>query len=247
MRATGLLEILRRTHGFALPSLCAVCNGWGVTRICDSCRTRFAAPHQRCSRCALEVDARVEICGTCLVDPPPHRHALAAVNYAWPWSSLIANFKFHGALDLAPACADLLLAAQHRGRMPRPTLLVPVPLSAARLRERGYNQAWELARRVGRKLRVAADPELLRRVRDTPHQLALAPDRRAANVRGAFTVAPAASVALRGRDVTLVDDVMTTGATVAEAARVLLAAGAAQVDVWIVARTPRPGATDDPV
>jgi len=117
-------------------------------------------------------------------------------------------------------------------------LLLPVPLADTRLRERGYNQAALLAQRVARRLRLACAPQALRRTRDTGHQLALPREQRAANVRGAFAVVPAAAASLRGRHVALVDDVMTTGATLAEAARVLLAAGAAEVQAWVVARTP---------
>jgi ComF family protein len=121
-----------------------------------------------------------------------------------------------------------------------PTLLLPVPLGAERQRERGYNQAWELARRLAKQLGVATDPTLLLRIRETPHQLALPPDRRAANVKGAFAVEPRRLAAVRGCSVAVVDDVMTTGATAAEIARVLANAGAAAVDVWVVARTPPP-------
>ena len=117
-------------------------------------------------------------------------------------------------------------------------LLMPVPLADARLRERGYNQAALLAQRLARRLQLACAPQALRRTRDTGHQLALPREQRSANVRGAFAVAPRTAEALRGRRVALVDDVMTTGATLAEAARVLLAAGAAEVQAWVVARTP---------
>ena len=116
-----------------------------------------------------------------------------------------------------------------------------MPLSAARLRERGYNQAWELARRVARSLDVAAEAQLLLRVRETAHQLDLPPAARSGNVRGAFAVEPRRRAEVAGRRVAIVDDVMTTGSTAAELADVLKQAGAAHVDVWVVARTPRPG------
>ena len=245
-------ERLPRRRGW--PSLCAVCHGWGTQRVCADCVQRFAAPVPRCTGCALQVPAGVARCGACLTDPPPFEHSVAAVDYAYPWDSLITHFKFHAALDLAPALAhglaDAVLRSDAVGHVnppsPRqpalqPPLLLPVPLSDARLRERGYNQAWELARRVARLLRYPADARLLLRVRDTPHQLAFPPAERAGNVRAAFAVEPRRSAELRGRRVALIDDVMTTGATAAEITRVLLQAGAAQVQVWAVARTPRPG------
>ncbi|MEP7100492.1 MAG: ComF family protein [Burkholderiales bacterium] len=220
-----------------LPSLCAVCRGWGSQRVCDDCVQRFAVQVPRCQRCALQLPAGTEVCGACLTDPPPYAHTLAAVDYDHPWDGLITHFKFHTALDLAPALTERMLAA--RGDAPEPTLLIPIPLSDARLRERGYNQAWELTKRLGAALHCAIDATLLLRVKDTPHQLAFPPDQRAGNVRAAFAVEPKRRVELHGRSVTLVDDVMTTGATVAEATRTLLQAGASEVTVWVIARTPR--------
>lgn len=204
---------------------------------------RFAPAVARCTRCAIEVPDGQVVCGACLRDPPPFARAVAAFDYAPPWDHLIARFKFHAGLDLAPVFADRLVAAAGAAAgagATTPTVLLPVPLSKARLRERGYNQAWELARRVGRALGVRADAGLLLRVRDTPHQIALPIERRAGNVRGAFAIDARRRAELAGQDVALVDDVMTTGATGAEAARELLAAGAAGVQIWVVARTPRP-------
>ena len=223
------------------PSLCAVCHGWGRQRVCAACVTRFAPTQPRCQRCALRVPPGVAICGACLFDPPPFERTLAAADYAHPWDGLITRFKFHGALDLAPALAQRLVDAMRRSEAPAPTLMLPVPLSAARLRERGCNQAWELVKHLRRQLRCRTDAALLLRVKDTPHQIARPLDERAANVRAAFAVEPRRVPELRGQTVTLVDDVMTTGATAAEISRVLLQAGAAQVHVWVVARTPRPG------
>jgi ComF family protein len=144
-------------------------------------------------------------------------------------------------LDLGEALSSLLRSAQERAASPVPQLLLPVPLSTQRLRERGFNQAWELTRRVARALHAEADAHLLLRVRDTPHQLALPPEQRAANVRGAFAVEPLRRAELAGRSVAVIDDVLTTGATFAEIARVLKQAGASRVEAWALARTPRPG------
>ena len=232
---TGLLSpSARRT------SLCAVCHGWGAQRVCADCVARFAQAVPRCLTCALEVPSGVAICGACLKDPPPCERTLAAVDYLHPWDGLMARFKFNAALDLAPALAQRLLHAQRCDTSSRhPGLLLPMPLSESRLRERGYNQAWELAHRLGAALKCPADARLLLRIKDTPHQTTLAPSEREANVRGAFAVEPRRRDELRGREITLIDDVLTTGASAAEATRVLLQAGAARVQVWVVARTPR--------
>jgi ComF family protein len=223
-----------------LPTHCAICHDWGDDRVCAPCRSRFAAEVARCERCALRVPEGVAVCGACLRSPPPYESALAALDYAHPWDRLIAPFKFNAALDLAPVLARCLADAWTRRRLPHPGLLLPVPLSAQRLRERGYNQAWEIARRLARMLACPADARLLLRIKDTPHQTALPVDKRAANVRSAFAVEPKRVAELRGRSVTVVDDVMTTGATLAEVAGVLRQAGAAEVHVWVLARTPAP-------
>ncbi|HMN75917.1 MAG TPA: ComF family protein [Burkholderiaceae bacterium] len=224
----------------SLPTQCALCRNWSRARLCEACIARFAQPRPRCGRCAIALPPGAAVCGACAREPPPFAHAVAAVDYAPPWDDLVRRFKFDAALDLADALASRILDAVGRSGPQPPHWLLPVPLADARLRERGYNQAWELARRVARALQCASDPHLLLRTRHTPHQLSLPPAQRAANVRGAFAVEPRRRQALRDRDVALLDDVMTTGATLSEAARSVLQAGAASVQVWVLARTPRP-------
>lgn len=179
-------------------------------------------------------------CGACLRSPPPFARSIAAVDYAFPWSSLVTAFKFHQALDLATALAGLLANAVQASNAARPSLLLPVPLSAERLTERGANQAWELTRRVGRQLGIEARSRVLRRLVDTPQLANLPREQRVAHIRGAFGLAPEQAHHVRGQRVALIDDVMTSGATAAEAARVLRAGGASEVQVWVLARTPAP-------
>jgi ComF family protein len=210
--------------------------------VCASCTERFAQPVPRCEQCALQVPQGVRVCGACVIRPPAFDGAMAGVDYAHPWSTLITQFKFHQAVDLAPVFSSLLRVALQRRDLPLPQMLLPVPLSPQRLRERGFNQAWELARRLAGAMGLKADAQLLLRVKDSPHQLALPPEQRAANVRGVFAVEPLRRVELRGLSVAVVDDVMTTGATFAEIASVLKQAGAARVEAWALARTPRPSA-----
>ena len=221
-------------------SQCAVCHDWGRQRVCEACLARFVRPIARCERCAIEVPAGVIVCGRCLTAPPAFARTLAALSYAYPWDALVLRFKFGAGLDLARVLAQQLTACVQAAGDAPPSLVLPVPLAAPRLRERGYNQAWELARRVAHDCGCRADARLLLRVRDAPHQLALPADRRAANVRGAFAIEPLRRAELQGRTIALVDDVMTTGATANEAASVLLKAGAASVHVWVLARTPAP-------
>ena len=233
----------RALAGWRMPGLCAVCRRWDAGRVCASCLARFAPPQARCARCALPIEgAGATVCGACLAAPPDFDSARSRVDYGYPWDRLIAAFKFHAALDLAPALADTIVAATEAGpALERPDLIVPVPLAPQRLRERGFNQPWQLARRVARRLGCAADAGLVLRLRETAHQLDLPPEQRAGNVRGAFAVEPRRRAELRGRSIAVVDDVMTTGSTANEIARALKQAGASRVAVWTVARTPRPG------
>jgi ComF family protein len=186
------------------------------------------------------VPAGQPVCGACLVAPPPQHAAVAAVDYVHPWDTLIAEFKFHAAIDLAPVLAGQLGAAIERQAAPRPDLIVPAPLGPARLRERGFNQAWELARVLARRFGMRTDPHLLRRLVDTPHQAGLPRAQREANVRGTYGIDVRRRDALAQRHVAIVDDVFTTGASAAEMVRTLRAGGASQVSVWVVARTPAP-------
>ena len=227
-------------------SQCEVCRSWSAQRLCADCLRRFAAPVPRCQRCALRVPAGVPLCGPCLSDATSFSRACCVADYAFPWDRLISSFKFHGHVELATPLADALAAALMQARRtdpptagdPGPELVLPVPLAPRRLAERGYNQAWELTRRVARRLRLRADAGLLLRPVETAHQAELERVQRLANLRGAFMVDPRRREALAGRRVALVDDVMTTGATAREAARTLLRAGAAAVDLWVIARTP---------
>lgn len=230
------LPTRRRT----LPTLCSVCRAWAAERVCEACTQRFAAPLARCVSCALPVPAGVTHCAACQRQPPPLDASIAAVDYRFPWDGVVAAFKFRAGLDLAGALAAMIESAVRRAASPLPTLLLPVPLSRERLAERGYNQAGVLARQLARRLGIAQEPRLLRRLVDTPHQADLPRERRLANLRGAFGVEPRRAPQLRGRSVALVDDVMTTGTTLAEAARTLKAAGAASVQAWVFARTPPP-------
>lgn len=224
-----------------LSSLCAICHGWSAQRICPDCCTRFAPRVTRCRRCALQVPPGVIECGRCLRRPPPFDSAFAAVDYGYPWAALIARLKFDESLDLAGALGSLLCGAVAAAQPPAaPGLLLPVPLAPARLRERGYNQSWEVARHLARYFGTTADARLLLRVRETAPQQGLPMDQRAGNIRGAFAVEPLRRAGLHGRAVTLVDDVITTGETAGELARMLKAAGASTVAVWVVARTPPP-------
>lgn len=150
----------------------------------------------------------------------------------------MTRFKFQRQPALARTFALLMLQAQQRMAAPAVDLLLPVPAAPARLRERGYNPAWELARRLAQMLAIPADTRMLQRLHDTPHQVGLNRTQRLLNTVHAFTVPAEQAALLSGRRVAIVDDVLTTGATAEAATRTLLQAGAADVQIWVAARTP---------
>lgn len=189
-------------------------------------------PQARCPQCALPSPDGA-LCGHCLRRPPAFTRAVAVYGYAFPLDALVKHCKYGGALEVTDWFADRL-AAELAG-VPPPDLILPMPLHPARLAERGFNQAAEIARRLARSLEIPWSPEGCRRVRDTPPQAGLELKARRRNLRGAF--ACDLDLDLTGRRVALVDDVMTSGASLDELAKVVRKAGAAEVHAWVVART----------
>ena len=254
----GHLGIRLRSHlqiglGWRLPRPCPVCGQWAASGLCGDCEARFVQQQPtRCPSCALAQPGGL-VCGACLREPPPYVRCIALADYGFPWDRLIAQFKFQAQPErarlLAQALHQAVLRAGQPGRpdavaapVQRVDRVLPVPLSDARLAERGYNQAWELARRVAALQKVPAEAHWLQRLRDTPHQVGLSRAGRQRNLLDAMWVTPAGAAGLANRSVALVDDVMTTGVTVAAASQALLAAGATSVQVWVLARTPPPAA-----
>jgi len=225
-----------------LPSQCELCRRWAAGRLCSDCLGRFAVTVPRCSGCGLRLGQAAATCGDCLREPPGFARTVCAVDYAFPWDHLIREFKFHGQVELAGPLAQRLVDAVRAQGGTTVECVLPVPMSNPRLSERGYDQAWELAHRVAEALQLPARANALVRTLDTVHQTELGRAARQRNLRAAFFVPGAQRAALQHRRVALVDDVMTTGATVREAAAALRRAGAAAVEVWVLARTPRPGA-----
>ena len=181
------------------------------------------------------IPAGTDRCGQCLGTPPVLDACLAAVTYGYPWSALVARFKFGGEAGWAHTFAGLLArdaAVAQEVRHAR--WVIPMPLSRERLMQRGFNQAHELARRLAP---AKVDPRIALRVRDTASQADLDHAGRQANVRRAFAIEPARAQALRGQAVLLVDDVMTTGASLAALAQVFRDAGVSRVVAVVFART----------
>ena len=205
---------------------CFLCRGAAADLLCQSCDAdlpRLAEPC--CRRCALP-SPRGQVCGRCLNEAPHYDATVAALGYEFPADVLVHALKFRGELALAGLLGGMLSKKITPHGIDH---VIAVPLSGARLRERGYNQSLEIARQLGAQLDLA----LCVRERDTPAQMDLPYAERQRNVRGAFRC----TRSLAGARVAVVDDVMTTGATLNEVASVLKQAGAARVVNWVVART----------
>jgi ComF family protein len=228
----GISQALR-----TVPSQCAICHAWPAQRLCDDCVRRFARQRPRCRTCALAVPEGVAHCGACLRHPNGLDACHAAVDYGYPWSGVLQAFKFRGDPGWAGALATLLRSTPWvEPALEAAELVLPIPLAPQRLRMRGFNQALLLAQALA-PARVQAG--LLLRTHDTPAQSGLDRARRLRNLARAFAVEPLCAAQLAGRQVLLVDDVMTTGATLQAAAAVLRQAGAARVTALVLARTPQ--------
>ena len=222
-----------------VPSQCLVCRRWPAQPLCADCHGRFAHHPPRCSTCALVLagSPTTDQCGACLRHPPPLTRCVAAVDYGYPWSLLITQWKFHTHPTLTRHLAAWLQQQPDWvGLRAQCSLTLPIPLSSQRLRQRGYQQALLLAQALDCP-GIQADGLL--RTRDTSAQSRHNRAERLRNLRGAFAVAPKLQPRLHGQAVLLVDDVITTGATLHAAAHAVLAAGAASVHAVALARTPQ--------
>lgn len=217
-----------------LPRSCLLCGAPARAPLCDGCGADLPRPAATaCPICAAPLAFPAPTCGACLKSPPAFDATCAALRYGYPVDRLVLDLKFRRRLASAEFFAGAMLA----GQRPDGALIVPVPLSRERLRERGFNQALEIARPLARALGLPLDATSLARTRETPPQSRLPWRARRANIRHAF----ACSRDLSGMVVIVVDDVMTSGATLDAGARVLKDHGAARVVNWVAARAVREG------
>jgi len=248
-RFAQLTPLVRRMARIALPRQCLLCglacDPMPQGPICAACDAAYwNEPRLRCTKCALPLPplrggsaspARF-VCAGCTRVPPMLDATLALADYRPPLERLALGLKFHSRLAVAREFGKRLaqLAHDHPACTPRPDVMAPMPLAHGRLIARGFNQAWEIARPLARSLGVAAEPTLLQRIADTAQQSRLDRGARRRNVATAFRVRQP----VRGLHVGLVDDVMTSGATLDAAARELKAAGARRVTCFVALRTP---------
>ena len=229
-----LAQAGRRFAGLFFGGSCFLCRGGADALLCERCDADLPrVGRELCPRCALASPAGA-LCGRCLARAPAFDATVAALDYRFPADVLVQALKFRSELALAQLFGALL--AQRAAAAERVDLVMPVPLFPRRLRERGFNQALEIARHAVRTTGGRLEASLCERIVDTPPQLDLPIEARAKNVRGAFRCA----TLLAGKRVAVVDDVMTTGSTLDELAATLKRAGAERVVNWVVARTPPP-------
>lgn len=215
------------------PTLCVLCHRWAPPplAICPDCQTDLPLNTPACSRCGEPLPTpTATLCGRCLYVSPPYDTLHAPFRYHPPADYLVKSLKFHGHLTCGAVMGHLL--AESARALPKPDLIVPIPLHGNRLRQRGFNQALEIARPISRLLDIPIVTNKCVRRRSTVPQSGLSAKERRANVRGAFAV----HGLLSGLHVVVLDDVVTTGHTVNEFTRAILATGAQRVDVWCFAR-----------
>ena len=225
-------ELFRRIPALLFPDRCAACDALCEGPFCTPCADTLMPVPAGCPLCgepgdeALLPALRPRRCARCRASPPPYARAEAPYLLGGAMADAVHRFKYEGREELARGLSTLFAACQP----PRVDVLAPIPLYPGRLRQRGYDQAALLTREAARQWRIPMRV-LLRRVRATPQQVGSDRRRREENIRGAFR-----AFAATGRRVCLIDDVLTTGATAAEAARTLLRAGAIRVEIRTLAR-----------
>ena len=229
----------RQLSYWIFPGHCLLCGvpSHRTIDLCRDCETDLPFNRPACLRCALPLSSASPttpaICGSCIAKPPPFESCLAPLRYEFPVDSLVNAFKHRGQFSRGALLADFLIA-ELRQKNRLPDVIVPVPLHWRRQFQRGFNQATWLANYVGRRLLVSVDQTLLSRCRHTPHQQGQTRKQRLANLKGAFRL----NRSVNGKTIAIVDDVMTTGSTARELAKLLMSAGACRVEIWCLARTP---------
>jgi ComF family protein len=228
--------VAARALRLLLPPRCLLCGAGAQARdLCAGCTRDLALNTLCCPRCALPLESPAPACGECLKREPPFAAAWAPFRYGHPLDLLEARFKFRADLAAGRVLTELMIERAHIDAPARPGLLIPIPLHRERLRERGYNQALELARPLAQALGLPLRHDLLLRAKATPPQTGLDAKARRRNLHRAFELTVTGTLP---DFVVIFDDVMTTGATLREAALTLRRAGVARVDVWALARAP---------
>jgi ComF family protein len=219
------------------PTSCLLCGAAGEEDIdlCHDCAADLSRNEPACSVCAepLPAASGPRVCGACLRDPPPFASSFVPFRYTYPLDHLVQGLKFRNELACGRALGQLFAVSLLARGAPLPEAIIPVPLALRRYRQRGYNQAIELALSIRRVTGLAVRSDVAIRQRETAEQAGLDRKARRCNVTGAFAIV----TPLRERHIAILDDVVTTGSTARELAAVVRQAGAERIEVWAIART----------
>lgn len=224
---------LKYAQEWLYPSTCFLCGqpSHDSMALCNGCLADLPRNDNGCHCCGSPLSSVATVCGPCSSKPQPMKRSYAPLRYAPPVDYMLQQMKFHQKLELIPLMADLIAESVSRREGELPQVLLPVPLHHTRLKERGYNQALELAREISGRLGIPVDWQTCRRQRNTLAQTSLQGKERRSNLKGAFE-----SLGALPSHVAIIDDVVTTGATVQEFAKTLRQAGVETVEVWACAR-----------
>lgn len=216
-----------------LPAICALCNQYhhGRSAICTECQLHLIPVGPACYHCALPLpEGDFLVCGHCCKKKPYIDQAIAAYRFEEPLRTLLHEFKYHEGLYLCSFLTTLIVNALPE-EATKTQCLIPVPMHPKRLQQRGFNQAAELTKQLGRLLKLPYDLTHCKKILNTAPQASLNAEQRQKNLRHAFHADP-----LPYQHITLVDDLLTTGSTVNELAKQLKKQGVNRVDVWCCAR-----------
>jgi len=217
-----------------VPQYCPLCGSrcYFSEILCTACVVNLPQKESICPQCGIAIETD-SLCGACQSNPPMFSRTFFAFDYGPPINRLIQQFKYSNRLDLGRDLGITMASQLEPMVTALPDSLIPVPLHRSKLRQRGYNQALELARWLSRHFGIPVDSSSISRNLKTPAQTGLPYKQRRNNIVNAFNVKPQYVL---GKHIALIDDVMTTGSTANELSRILRKSGATQVDVWVFAR-----------
>lgn len=228
---------MKNLQNIILPIRCLLCQNPSNQKIalCETCETQLPKLKNTCQCCAsiLPDDVPKRICGLCIKNPPYFYSTIALFAYEGKIIKLITGLKFHQELNVAILVADLFSQHLINEKIPLPDIIIPVPLHNKRLRNRGYNQALEIAKPIAKKFNIPLLKNACLRKRHTKPQIELPAHSRKQNIKNAFEI----KTPMNDLKIAIVDDVMTTGNTVNELSKDLMKSGAKKVEIWCIART----------
>ena len=213
---------------------CVLCGDSGHQDLClcQNCLNELPFIENGCDSCGVPLSSGVEKCGACISTPPSNTICISLLNYQEPVDYLIKHMKYHNQLSIAELMGKLLVEKINQAGQPIPEQIIPVPLHFSRLQQRGYNQASEIARSISRAFNIPINLTDCHRKRNTTPQYDLPSNLRSDNLKEAFEVINE----IPAKHVAIVDDVMTTGATVWELSRAIIDSGVERVDIWTCSR-----------